>query len=98
MAESTVHVAALFIEIHIPSSGSLKSKRMVLKSLKDKLRPCFNISLAEIDHHDKWQRSLLGVCVIAQDKRHIESELRQVLSVVEGMPDLEILKDWIEFF
>jgi len=55
-----VNVALCIIQIHLPAVGSLKEKRQVLRSLKDSLRGHYNVSVAEIDHQDLWQRLTLG--------------------------------------
>ena len=61
-------VGLLTLELHIPDAQSLKDKRQVLRSLKDKLRREFNVAVAELDHQDVWQRSVVGVVTLsAQD-------------------------------
>ena len=54
-------VGLLTLELHIPDAQSLKDKRQVLRSLKDRLRRDFNVAVAELEHHDTWQRSVVGV-------------------------------------
>ncbi len=98
MSESTAHLAALFVEIHIPASGSLKTKRRVVKSIKDRILSRFNVSAAEIDYHDKWQRSLLGFAMIGNDKNHLESSFAQISSLLQGGGDFEVTQQRIEFF
>jgi uncharacterized protein YlxP (DUF503 family) len=49
------------IELHLPGSQSLKAKRQVLLSLKDRLREKFNVSVAEVAEHDRWQKAVLGI-------------------------------------
>ena len=98
MPEPAFHLAALFVEIHIPDSGSLKSKRKVLKSIKDRVRSRFNVSVAEMDYHDKWQRSLLGFAMIGNDKNYLESSLRQISSLLQGIDSVEMLREQIDYF
>ena len=62
-------------ELHLNGCSSLKDKRRVVKSLKDRLHSRFNVSVAETDHHDRWQRAELTCCVVATDRRHAESVL-----------------------
>ncbi len=62
-------------ELHLDGCGSLKDKRRVMKSLKDRLHQRFNVSAAETDHQDLWQRAELACCVVATDRRHAESIL-----------------------
>ena len=56
-------VGLLTLELHIPDAQSLKDKRQVLRSLKDRLRRDFNVAVAELEHQDTWQRSVVGVVV-----------------------------------
>jgi uncharacterized protein len=72
-------VGLLTLELHIPDAQSLKEKRQVLRSLKDKLRRKFNIAIAELDHHDVWQRSLIGVVTLSNEDRHVQDTLQKVL-------------------
>jgi hypothetical protein len=72
-------VGLLTLELHIPDAQSLKEKRQVLRSLKDKLRRKFNIAIAELDHHDVWQRSLVGVVTLSNEDRHVQETLQKVL-------------------
>ena len=97
MSEQSVHIATLFFELHLPASGSLKSKRMILKSLKDRIRARFNVAVAEIGHWDKWQRALLGVCAIGSEKKVLESSLQKVLSLVEATSEIHVTQNRIEF-
>ena len=61
-------VGVLNIELFIPGSNSLKTKRSIIKGIKDRLRSHFNVSVAEIDHADKWQRASLGVSSVSNKK------------------------------
>ena len=56
-------VCVLEINLHLPEAGDLKQKRKLVKSLKDQLRKRLGVSVAEIDHHDKWQRATLLVAL-----------------------------------
>ena len=76
-------IGILKIELWLPASNSLKGKRMVLKSIKDRLRASFNISIAEVDYHDKWQRAGLAVAAVAPDRRRVDRLLQHVLKKIE---------------
>lgn len=78
-------------DLHLAGCGSLKDKRHVLKSLKDRLHHRFNVSAAETDHHDLWQRAELSVCVVSNDRRHAEDVLRQADRLVAGEPRARIM-------
>ena len=91
-------VGLLTLEIHIPDSRSLKDKRQVLRSLKDRLRGRFNVAVAELDHQESWQRAQVGVVSLSNDPAHLEQSLRAVLNEAEEIlgrdlasHDLEIL-------
>lgn len=71
-------------ELHLVGCRSLKEKRRILKSLKDRLHNRFNVSVAETDHHDLWQRAELACCVVATDRRQAESVLASVDRLVDS--------------
>jgi uncharacterized protein len=76
-------IGLLTLEIYIPDSRSLKDKRQVLRSLKDRLRARFNVAVAELDHQDSWQRAEVGVVSLSNDMAHLEKCLRTVLGEAE---------------
>ncbi len=71
-------IAYLTLEIRIEGAHSLKDKRQVLRSLKDRLRNSFNISVAELDATDLWQRATLGVVSISDSRDYLEGLMRNV--------------------
>ncbi|MCM8772848.1 MAG: DUF503 domain-containing protein [Candidatus Omnitrophica bacterium] len=75
-------VGTLKIELIIPGSTSLKDKRRVIQSLKNKIKSKFNVSIAEIDYHDKWQRSLIGLCFVNGEKKEIEDICLKIKNVI----------------
>lgn len=91
-------VAVAQIELYIPESGSLKSKRFVLASIKTKMRNKFNVSVAELDHNDKWQRSTLGIAVISNERKIVDSTLNQIVNFIEEDNRIEVLDYAIEIF
>jgi uncharacterized protein YlxP (DUF503 family) len=60
-------VGLLTLDLHIPESNSLKAKRWVLRSIKDRIRNKFNVSVAEVGANDLWQRSVIGVAIVANE-------------------------------
>lgn len=72
--------------LHLPGAHSLKDKRSVLKSLKDRLHNEFNVSVAETGEHDMWQSAEVTVCVVANERHHAESVLESVDHFVESNP------------
>src|SRR3981189_175354 len=77
--EPLMPVGLLTLELHIPDAQSLKDKRQVLRSLKDKLRRDFNVAVAELEHHDTWQRSVVGIVTISNEEKHLREVLQKVL-------------------
>jgi uncharacterized protein YlxP (DUF503 family) len=69
-------IGVLTLELHIEDSRSLKDKRHVVKSLKDRLRERFNVAVAEIDHLDSWQNSVLAVVTVSNDRVFAEQVLQ----------------------
>jgi uncharacterized protein len=80
------------VELLIPESQSLKDKRQVLHSVKDRLRGKFNLSIAEVDGQDLWQKAVLGMACVANDGGHVEQVLEQALNVIKSMPTIEIVR------
>lgn len=85
-------VGVCTVELWIPESQSLKDKRQVLHSMKDRLRGKFNLSIAEVDGQDLWQKSVLGMACVANDGSHVEQVLEQALNVIKSMPTIEVVR------
>ncbi len=77
-------VKLLTLDLLFPGCSSLKEKRFVLSSLKMRLRKRFNVSVAEVDYHDKWQRCLMAVALVGVDRRTVDMVGDNVLRFVEG--------------
>ena len=86
------------IELHVPESGSLKTKRHSIRSLKDRIRNKFNVSVAEIDDNDLWQKASLAVAAVSNDKSHLNQTLDHVLNMVRSVPEISLLDFHIEIF
>jgi uncharacterized protein len=71
-------IGVLTLELRLENSHSLKDKRHVVKSLKDRLRHKFNVAVAEIDYQDLWQRAALAAVTVSSDHVHAEQVLRCV--------------------
>lgn len=89
-------VGILTIEIHISEAHSLKEKRFILKSLKDRIRNKFNVSIAEIDANDLWQRCVLGVACIANETKIINQILDRVKNTILNTPTVELIDSRME--
>lgn len=84
------------VRLHLPDGHSLKAKRQVLSSLKTRLCQAFNVSVAEVDDHDLWQRATLGIACVANEARHVNGVLDQTLNVIRANPHVELLESQIE--
>jgi uncharacterized protein YlxP (DUF503 family) len=84
------------VELFISESQSLKDKRQVLHSLKDRLHGKFNLSVAEVDRQDLWQRAVLGMVCVANDGSHVNQVLDQALNLIRSMPAVEVVRTQLE--
>ena len=84
---SAARVAVGTVELHLPDVGSLKGKRHALKGLKEKLRHRFEISVAEVDHQDLWQRATLALACVSGDSRHANEVISKALEFIEDNLD-----------
>jgi uncharacterized protein YlxP (DUF503 family) len=89
-------VGLLTLELHIPDAQSLKDKRQVLRSLKDRLRGRFNVAVAELDHQDTWQRALIGIVTISAEESHLEESLQHVFDESERLLGRALIAHQIE--
>jgi uncharacterized protein YlxP (DUF503 family) len=88
-------VGIVRIELHIPAARSLKDKRQVVRSLKDRIREHVRAAVSEVDHQDLWQRAALGVAVVAPDATQARELLQSVRRIVDQVWAAE-LTDWQE--
>ena len=91
-------VGVLQLELSVPEAQSLKDKRRIIKSIKDRLAR-HNVSVAEVDHQDQWQRAGIGVAVVASSDGHLREILDSVERFVDTSANVEVLDvhtDWIE--
>ena len=91
----TVGVLRLTLFIH--ENHSLKGKRSVLRKIKARVRDKFNVSIAESDGHDMWQRAELGICQVGVDEPFVDSALREVVRFIDDMQIAEVGEEQLEF-
>ena len=90
-------VGVCTIDLHLPGIGSLKGKRQILLSMKDRIQGKFNVSVAEVDANDLWQRAVLGVACVANDGRYANQVLDGVVNMIRANPAVELIKNQMEF-
>ena len=92
----SVVVGLCTIELFLSDSQSLKDKRQILSSLKDRLRQKFNLSVAEIDAQDLWQKGVLALACVENDGRYVNQVLDQAQNMIKSNPIVEIVQSRIE--
>ena len=91
-----LHIGILQFSLAISWSNSLKDKRSVVKSLKDRLRNHYNVSVAEIDTQDDLRLATLGLVMAGSDRRYLNGALDKILHLLEDHPDGELVEHQIE--
>lgn len=91
-------VGLLTLEVHLPYAHSLKDKRQVLRSLKDRLRSHFNVAVAEVDHQELWQRATIGVVSISNEQAHVSRLLENVEEEAERILNGGLTNSEIEIY
>lgn len=84
-------VKLLTVDLLIPGCSSLKEKRYVLSSLKARLRSRFNVSVAEVDYQDKWQRCMLAIVFAGSDHASLDGTCARVRGFIEGDHRVQIV-------
>jgi len=85
-------VGVLRVEVHLPVSHSLKDKRSVLKSVRDRLRHQFNAAVAEVDSNETWQRATLGISTVGEDRAYVQGLLRELTEWLRATRLVELIR------
>jgi hypothetical protein len=99
LAESNMPIAKFTVELSIPHAQSLKDRRQVVRSIKDKLRHGFNVSVAELDDANLWNRATLGMAAISSSSDYLTGQMRELDDAVNRLVNTlgaEILDSWVE--
>lgn len=85
------------IQLRLPENGSLKGKRHTLRSVIDRVKGRFNVSIAEVDDNDRWHLITLGVTCVSNDSRHANEMLSRVVDYIDSIRgDAELLDYQVE--
>ena len=84
-------IGLLTLDLHFPGARSLKDKRQALRSLMTRLRNDFNVSVAEVEHQDLWQRARLAVVSVNTDHGHLDATLSHATSEASNARDIMVL-------
>lgn len=79
-----MHVGVARVALHLAENASLKGKRMVVRSVAQRVRNRFNVAVAEVDTQDMWQVATLGIVCVSDDPRHSNEVLSKVVDFIEG--------------
>jgi len=90
-APSDVLVVLVRFDLRIPGCRSLKEKRHVVKSLTAAIRAKFNVSVAEVDHHDLWQRTAIGIAAVGAEEYHLRKVAQEVERLVDRWVEVEVI-------
>lgn len=89
-------VAIVQVELFLPESNSLKAKRSIIKSLVQKVRNKYNVSVAEVDGLDKWQRAVIGVAAVSNERKLLERISQEIIKLLEHEERAEVHDSKIE--
>jgi uncharacterized protein len=92
-------IAKLTVELDIPHAQSLKDRRQVLRSMKDKLRHSFNLSVAELDEGIVWNRATLGIVTISSSTSYLTGQIQQIDHAIHRISvglSAEVLDSYVE--
>ena len=90
-------VGLLTLELQIQHAHSLKDKRQVIRSLKDRIRSRFNAAVAEVDHQDSWQRATIAVVTVSGDRPYAEELLQKVEEEAARVLGVDLVSAEVEF-
>jgi hypothetical protein len=90
-------VGVLTVRLHIPGARSLKDRRRAVRSVKDRLRSRFNVSVAEIGAHDIWQTADVAVCGVGNDRAVVEKLLLRILDMMRSDHRVELMRHDLDF-
>ena len=89
-------MAVGLVELHLPDVGSLKGKRHALKGLKERVRARYEVSVAEVAHHDLWQRATLAIAYVSHDARHANEVVSKAIDFIEEHVEGQIIDSSVE--
>lgn len=91
-----VRVALGLVELHLGEVDSLKGKRHVLRGMKEKVKHRFNVSIAEVDHEDLWQRATLALACVSNDGRQANEVVSKAVNFIDSLSDGAVIDVRVE--
>jgi uncharacterized protein len=87
-----MRVLLLEVEFLLPGARSLKDKRRVIRSLKDRLANRFNAAVAETEFMEQWGRGAIGMAMVSNDGGYLQQQMDKAVSLIESEPEINLLK------
>lgn len=91
-------VGVMRLQVSVFDAMTLKDKRRVIKSLKDRIGNKYNVSIAEVDHQDRLRTVVLGVAMVANERRFVDSALSGMVEFVRKIPQIHLIDYSVEMF
>ncbi len=91
-------IALARLTLYLPENHSLKGKRKVIKSLVEKLRQRFEVAVAEVDDHDLWQKSQLGMALVSNDTQVLDARVSKIIQFIEDQHVVQLIDSKVEFW
>src|SRR5262245_10501577 len=73
------------VSLDVPAASSLKGKRQVVRRITDRVKARFNVAMAEVEDNDVWQRAVLALAVVGNEKPHVNEQMDKILHFIEDM-------------
>jgi uncharacterized protein len=84
-------IGTLSVTLQVPTSGSLKDKRQVIRSLTSRVRQTFNVAVAEVGDQNLWQSAVIGIACVSENARHADEMCQKVLQFVDNNGEALVL-------
>lgn len=91
-------IALARLTLHLPENHSLKGKRKVIKGLIEKIRHRFEAAVAEVDDHDLWQKSQLGMAMVSTDTQVLDARVNKIIQFIEDQHLVQVIDSQVEFW
>lgn len=91
-------IALARLTLHLPDNHSLKGKRKVIKGLIEKIRHRFDAAVAEVDDHDLWQKSQLGMAMVSNDSQVLDARVNKIIQFIEDQHLVQVIDSQVEFW
>lgn len=92
-----IHLVLITVDIVITDADSLKSKRAVIKRIKDRVKSRFNVSIAEVGELEKWQRASLAISMVSNDKKKLQQDADRLKDGLLSITEVSLADFYVEW-